>query len=149
MQVRQKDWLFNCRLAFNSAEANLGIPALLDPEDMVNSGSLDRFSILTYLSQMYLVLEKKKQGTKEAQKHSYVMGKPPMDRQCKMNQEISVQKQNKSIKTTDTGTVVVRIRQKTSMNQRRLVICGYDVETNQESMFAVAFRKFNAMTDSR
>ena len=66
MQVRQKDWLFNCRLAFNSAEANLGIPALLDPEDTVNSGSLDRFSILSYLSQMYLVLEKKKHFITEA-----------------------------------------------------------------------------------
>jgi len=55
--LKTEDVLKNNELAFKIAEQEMGIPSLLDPQDMVDSDIPDKFSIITYVSQFYHLLK--------------------------------------------------------------------------------------------
>jgi hypothetical protein len=55
--LKPEDVYSNNDLAYKVAEEELGIPSLLDPQDMVDSAVPDKFSIVTYVSQFYHLLK--------------------------------------------------------------------------------------------
>ena len=52
-KLEERDIFRNCSVAFSLADRYLGIPSLLDAEDMVEREQLDKFSITAYVAQYY------------------------------------------------------------------------------------------------
>lgn len=48
--------------AFEVAETKLGLPALLDPEDLASANSPDPLGVITYISQFYYLFSRKPCG---------------------------------------------------------------------------------------
>lgn len=73
-----KDNVFeNNRLAFEVAEKELGIPALLDPSDMVSMSVPDCLSIMTYVSQYYNHFASSGQGGVSPPRKGLAPSSPP------------------------------------------------------------------------
>ncbi|XP_037544425.1 MICAL-like protein 1 [Nematolebias whitei] len=49
----------NNKLAFEVAETKLGLPALLDPEDLASADAPDPLGVITYISQFYYLFSRK------------------------------------------------------------------------------------------
>ena len=177
-ECRKGDTARNCSLAFGIAESHLAIPALLDTQDMLNTNRLDRLSILTYLSEMYHALEGKKKMRTQIRKESSLdsgisssssssgssspareLQEIPQTRRkpecgdyyreessitCSATNHIVRNKD--TVKNSDEGEIVNRRLESSSLSSPEAII--QEDSGDQDSVFAVGFRKFSNLAMS-
>ncbi|XP_060946546.1 MICAL-like protein 1 [Limanda limanda] len=73
--LSKHDVYLNHKLAFQVAETKLGIPALLDPKELVSTRVPDCLSIISYLSYFYCVFNRNTQAGSSGSRSSLVFNK--------------------------------------------------------------------------
>ena len=132
----------------------LGVPSLLDPQDMAQSSVVDRLSILTYLSSLYHVLAKDGKERKVSEDSgvsveeeesvcSSCSSSSGYDSPTKVEQEEEETEENKAEKVVRRGGADGK------RGARRLVKSMIEVGEERETPFSVALKKFNTLAKSQ
>ena len=144
-----------CDLFKDSNCQRLGVPALLDPQDMAESSVVDRLSILTYLSSLYHVLAEEGKERKVSEDSgvsveeeesvcSSCSSSSGYDSPTKVEQE---EEEEEAEKKAD--KVVRRGGAEARRGSRRLVKSMIEVGDERETPFRAALRKFNSLAKSQ
>ena len=132
----------------------LGVPSLLDPQDMAQSSVVDRLSILTYLSSLYHVLAEDGKERKVSEDSgvsveeeesvcSSCSSSSGYDSPTKVEQEEDETEEKKAEKVVRRGGADGK------RGARRLVKSMIEVGEERETPFSVALRKFNTLAKSQ
>lgn len=132
----------------------LGVPSLLDPQDMAQSSVVDRLSILTYLSSLYHVLAEDGKERKVSEDSgvsveeeesvcSSCSSSSGYDSPTKVEQEEEETEEKKAEKVVRRGGADGK------RGGRRLVKSMIEVGEERETPFSVALRKFNTLAKSQ
>jgi len=151
-EVREGSTSRNCLLAFSVAEKEFGVPALLDVQDMLSSKSLDRLSIVTYLSELYHALEKRT-GRKQSRERKISGDSGVSDHYSayeKSNMSTTSSSENISSTEKERNDILapVKLRFKNNKNKLRLVksMCDVSSSSEGESSFEAALKKFSMLS---
>jgi len=113
----EDDVFGNNELAFCVAEQHLGIPSLLDPQDMVECELLDRLSILTYLSQYFQAFHSQSMQTRVRRLGS-------MSKSSSANSDLSEAGAKKQVPTVGRSSDPCRVCSKSVFILERLNVGG-------------------------
>ncbi|XP_016323946.1 MICAL-like protein 1 isoform X2 [Sinocyclocheilus anshuiensis] len=111
----------NMRLAFDVAERELGIPALLDPDELVSVEEPDLLSIITYVSQIYSVFRR----------NSHVSQKIPVNNE---SSSTKTQEQTHTLRVLVKGRLYHRSCFRCSRCRRALLPISFTVDSETGSL---------------